>query len=97
MKVMIQTDGVMKLKDLTDQIEQSNKLDYELGKLIAWSNFLNNNKQPVKWYPSNSEGTDVSYNKLNSPSEHFSALGELKAYMDKLNTNYKLDLQLQRK
>lgn len=97
MKVMVQTDGVMKLKELTDQLEQSNKLDYELGKLIAWSNFLNNNKQPVKWYPANSEGTDISYNKLNSPSEHFSALKELKAYMDKLNSKYNLDLQLQRK
>lgn len=94
MKVMVRTHGVMKLKELTDQRKQSNKLDYELGKLIAWSNFLNNNKQPVKWYPSNNEGTDVSYNKLNSPSEHFSALGELKSYMDKLNSKYNLNLKL---
>lgn len=96
MKVMVRTDGVMKLKELTDQLEKSNKLDYELGKVIAWSNLLNNHKQPVKWYKANGEGTDVSYNKLYNPSEHSVALEELKTYIADLNSKYNLNLQLLR-
>lgn len=68
--------------------------EYAVAKAVVWLEMLKEGKRPLRWCAPTEEGTEVAFSHMRSESDVKKELEQLELYLDSINDQFTMDIEL---